>query len=176
MDHSVYDSWESLGEKKISSNGLWVAYTVDVQEGDGRFMLQKTDSSFTLEIPRGYAATFTPDDKFLILSIKPFYKDTRDAKIKKKKPDDFPKDSLGIIDLEKGNLEKVASVISYKVPLKYGENFAYQLSKAASDSILKKRKSQDSIVIKKDSSKQHIPLIIEHVPDKKQKRKLSANT
>ncbi len=176
LDHSVYDSWESLGEKKISSNGLWVAYTVDVQEGDGRFMLQKTDSSFTLEIPRGYAATFTPDDKFLILSIKPFYKDTRDAKIKKKKPEDFPKDSLGIIDLEKGNLEKVASVISYKVPLKYGENFAYQLSKAASDSILKKRKSQDSIVIKKDSSKQHIPLIIEHVPDKKQKRKLSANT
>jgi hypothetical protein len=50
LDHSVYDSWESLGEKKISSNGQWIAYTIDLQEGDGRLVLQKTDSTFSLEI------------------------------------------------------------------------------------------------------------------------------
>ena len=85
LDHSVYDSWESLGEKKISSNGQWIAYTIDLQEGDGRLVLQKTDSTFSLEIPRGYSATFSKDDKFLILSIKPLFKDIREAKIKKKK-------------------------------------------------------------------------------------------
>jgi len=176
LDHSVYDSWESLGEKKISSNGQWIAYAVDLQEGDGRLIIQKTDSSFTVEVPRGYAPTFSSDDKYLIFSIKPSYKDTRQAKIKKMKPDDFPKDSLGIYELGRGSLEKIASVISYKLPLKNGEFFSYQLSKSASDSILKREMSKDTIVLKKDSVKKQIPLIIEQVPDKKQKRKLSANT
>ena len=175
LDHNVYDSWQSLGEKKISSNGQWIAYTIDLQEGDGRLIIQKTDSSISLEIPRGYSPTFTADNKFLILSIKPLYKDSRDAKIKKKKPEDFPKDSLGIVDLAKGIIEKVPSVTSYKLALKDGSHLAYQLSKTATDSILKATKLQDTVIAKKDSSKKQIPLIIEQVPDKKQKRKLSSS-
>jgi hypothetical protein len=175
LDHSVYDTWESLGEKKISANGQWIAYTIDLQEGDGRLIIQKTDSSISLEVPRGYSPTFTADDKFLILSIRPLYKDSRDAKIKKKKPEDFPKDSLAIVDLENGMIEKVPSVTSYKLPLKHGGHLAYQLSKAATDSILKVAKLNDTVIAKKDSSKKQIPLIIEQVPDKKQKRKLSSS-
>ena len=174
LDHSVYDSWESLGEKKISANGQWIAYTIDLQEGDGRLIIQKTDSSISLEIPRGYSPSFTADNKFLILSIKALYKDTREAKIKKKKLEDFPKDSLGIVDLANGIIEKVPSVTSYKLPLKDGDHLAYQFSKAATDSMLKAAKLQDSVIAKKDSSKKQIPLIIEQVPDKKQKRKLSS--
>ena len=176
LDHTVYDSWESLGEKKLSSNGQWIAYTIDLQEGDGRLVLQKADSTFSLEIPRGYSPSFTHDDKFLILSIKPLYKDTREAKIKKKKAEEMPSDSLCIVDLEKKSIEKVTSVISYKLPLKDGSHVAYQFSKAATDSINKKSKSQDTTITRKDSSKRQIPLIIEQVPEKKQKRKLSSNT
>jgi hypothetical protein len=33
LDHSVYDKWESIGERKLSDNGQWLAYAKTVQEG-----------------------------------------------------------------------------------------------------------------------------------------------
>jgi SpoVK/Ycf46/Vps4 family AAA+-type ATPase len=46
-------------------------------------VLQKTDSSFSTTIPRGYAISFSEDGRFLVFKIKPFFADTRNAKIKK---------------------------------------------------------------------------------------------
>ena len=40
LDHTVYDSWQSIGERKLSNNGQWVVYTIDVQEGDGNLVVQ----------------------------------------------------------------------------------------------------------------------------------------
>ena len=34
LDHSVYDSWQRIGERMISNDGKWVVYTIDPQEGD----------------------------------------------------------------------------------------------------------------------------------------------
>ena len=72
LDHTVYDGWQSIGERRISSNGKWVAYTVDVQEGDGMLVVQRTDSSFERTFSRGYNVSFTEDDSHLIFKIKPF--------------------------------------------------------------------------------------------------------
>lgn len=135
MDHSVYDGWQSIGERKISNNGTWIAYTIDPQEGDGQMVLQKTDSSFVTVIPRGYSISFSEDNHFLVFKIKPFFADTRNAKIKKKRPDEFPKDSLGIFDLGQRSLEKIAGVSSYKMPEKAGGLLAYQLIKKPTDSV-----------------------------------------
>lgn len=85
LDHSVYDGWESLGEKKISGNGSWVSFTVEKQEGDGKLIVKNPSASVELTIDRGYAASFSNDDQYLVFKIKPPYKDTRDAKIKKEK-------------------------------------------------------------------------------------------
>ena len=48
LDHSVYDSWQSVGQKLISNDGKWVAYTIDPQEGDNELVIQSTaaDSSY----------------------------------------------------------------------------------------------------------------------------------
>ena len=81
LDHSVYDGWQSIGERKISANGEWVAYTIDVQEGDGVLVVQRTDSSFKQTFPRGYGFAFSEDNQFLVFKIKPTYLDTRNAKI-----------------------------------------------------------------------------------------------
>ena len=59
-------------------------------------------------MPRGYNAVITEDSRFVIFRIKPFYKDTREARIKKKKPDDMPKDSFAIVELGKDSVYKVA--------------------------------------------------------------------
>ncbi len=118
LDHSVYDSWQSLGEKIISNNGNYVAYAINPQEGDGKLVIQKSTGEPVTEVSRGYNATISSDNNTVIFKIKPWYNDTHQAKIQKKKPEDLPKDSLGVYSLKTGKLEKYARVRSYEVPEK----------------------------------------------------------
>ena len=173
LDHSVYDGWQSIGERKISVDGQWVAYTIDVQEGDGMLVVQRTDSSFTQFFSRGYNLSFTEDNLYLVFKIKPTYLDTRNAKIKKKKPEEQPKDSLAIFNLAAKSVNKISDIASYKLPKDAAGFLAYLKSKKSVDSVLKVQ-PKDSVKIKADSTKVQPPLLIEQQPDKKQKRKLSA--
>jgi dienelactone hydrolase len=117
LDHSVYDSWQSIGEKVISNDGRYVAYNINPQEGDGKLIIQRTNGELITEISRGYNASITEDNKYVIFKIKPWFKDTREAKIKKKKPEEMPKDSLGLISLEDARKNQLyARVKSYKLP------------------------------------------------------------
>jgi hypothetical protein len=47
--------------------------------------------------------------------MRPFYKDVRQAKIKKKKQSEFPKDTLGIITLGKNTVTKIPAIRSFKI-------------------------------------------------------------
>ena len=116
LDHSVYDGWQNTGEKKISNNGKWIAYTIDVQEGDGQLVLQQSANNRKIIIPRGYNVTITNDNQYAVFLVKPYYRDSREARIKKKKAEDFPKDSLCIIGLQNDSLIKIGSVKSYALP------------------------------------------------------------
>lgn len=117
LDHTVYDGWESIGERSISPNGSWLAYTVTPQEGDGNLVVQSTGTPvYQFEIPRGYSVNISTDSRFLVCKIKPLYSSIRAARIAKKKPDDFPKDSLAILRLGTTELVKIADVKSYKMP------------------------------------------------------------
>ncbi len=130
LDHSVYDAWQTIGERAISNNGKFVAYAINPQEGDGSLVIQSTDNSYKREIPRGYNAAISEDNNYVIFRIRPLFKDTRDARIKKKRPDDMPKDSLGILWLGKDSLLKIPRVKSYKIPEKAAGWVAYHLEKA----------------------------------------------
>src|SRR4249919_3425539 len=85
LDHSVYDSWQSIGERMISNDGKWVVYTVCPQEGDTTLVIQQSDNKFKKEVARGYGAVITEDSRFVIFKIRPFQKDLREARIKNKK-------------------------------------------------------------------------------------------
>ncbi len=134
LEHSVYDGWKSVGERSISNDGKYVFYAINPQEGDGVLLVQGLENSFKKEIPRGYQAKFTEDNKFVVFNIRPYFKETRDAKIKKKRPDEMPKDSLGVIELGKDTVIKIARVKSFKVPEKgNGQWMAYHLEKSLPD-------------------------------------------
>ncbi len=134
LDHTVYDSWQSTGERAISNNGKFVTYAVNAQEGDGTLTIQGVNSDFKKEIPRGYNAVITDDNLFVICRIRAPYKDTREARIKKTRPDDMPKDSLAIIELATGKVTKTARVRGYKVPEDGGSNWvAYLMDKGLPD-------------------------------------------
>jgi dipeptidyl aminopeptidase/acylaminoacyl peptidase len=158
LDHSVYDGWQSIGERMISNNGKWVVYAINPQEGDNQLVIQSAaaDVSYKKTIARGYNAVITEDSRFVIFKIKPFYKDTREARIKKKKPDDFPKDSIAIIELGKDSVWKKSRVKSYSSPEKSFGWVAYQLEKPLSDTSTNTKKQEQNYSKTIDSLKKVI--------------------
>lgn len=128
LTHDVYDNWKSAGEKKISNDGQFVLYAINPQQGDGILYIQRlSDTSKKISIERGYEAQFSYNNNFAVAKIKPLYADTRQARIKKKKPDEMPKDSLAIIDLQNLSIQKTALLKSFKMPEKSGDWLAYHL-------------------------------------------------
>src|ERR1700748_2345959 len=77
LDASVYDGWESIGEKRLSSDGKYLVYTITPQEGDGKLVIRSTaaGTNYAKEIPRGAETSITEDGRFAVFHIKPFYKD-----------------------------------------------------------------------------------------------------
>jgi len=133
LDHNVYDNWENVSSKAVSNNGQWIIYTISPQEGDGRLVIYNARTQRSLEVPRGNSAVITEDARFVVFSIDPFFKDTRQAKIKKKKAAEMPKDSLGIVTLDKWQLWKTPMVKSFKTPEKGSGTLAYLLERAPAD-------------------------------------------
>ncbi|GAB3734210.1 prolyl oligopeptidase family serine peptidase [Hymenobacter agri] len=115
LDHTVYDKWESVVNPKISPNGKYVLYQVKPQQGDATLYLKTADNRPLAQIARGDSAAFSADSRFAVFPIKPPYALVRQARIKKKKPDDMPKDSLGVFALETGKLTKYANVKSWQL-------------------------------------------------------------
>ena len=174
LDHSVYDSWQHIGERMVSNDGKWVVYTIDPQEGDNELVIQSSDAKYKKAVPRGYTAVITEDSRYVVFKIKPLFKETREAKIKKKKQDDMPKDSVAIIELGKEEIWKAAKVKNYKTPQKSYGWVAYHLEKSPEQAAKSKsaetgnnKKITDSLNRIIDSLEQ----IIRSIPEKKKKNK-----
>src|SRR3984957_18308776 len=129
LDPAVYDSWQRIGERVLSSDGKYVAYTVVPQEGDGHLYIRATGDSYAKEIPRGANADFTADGRYVVFLIRPFFKDTREARIKKKPPEQMPKDTLAWIELGTDSVVKIPKVRSFRLPDLQGDWLAYLLEK-----------------------------------------------
>lgn len=179
LDHSVYDGWQHIGERAISNNGRWVVYTIDPQQGDNQMVIQTTDGSYKKTVNRGYNILITEDSRFVVFKIKPLFKDSREAKTKKKRGADVPKDSIAVIELGKEEIWKKERVKSFKTPEKSFGWVAYQLEDAPVAIAKKVENSKmDNNVKKVSDSMAHIidslEYIIQTQPIKKKKDNMDA--
>ena len=110
LDHSVYDQWESIRESIWQPQGKFICYSINPQEGDAVLIVKNIASKAEIIISRGAQPIFTEDGNYLIAKIKPSFNETRKAKIDKKKPDEMPKDSLVILTLATGKINKIPAV------------------------------------------------------------------
>lgn len=151
LDLTVFDEWQSIGMKELSNNGSWVAYQVNAQESDNtlNFFGLKTDKN--LSFHRGEQSVFTADSKFAVFKIRPFYKDLKLVRIKKKKEHEIAKDSIGILNLATNQVEKLPNIKSFKTPKKGGSFLAYLLEKEESKN--DKKDKSDSTKTKDKASK-----------------------
>jgi hypothetical protein len=125
LDHVDFDRWEKVTNYSVSSDGAWVVYAVNPQEGDGVLYFHNTAKGNQIEVKRGYKPSFTADGKWAVALVHPYFGETRKAKILKKKDFDLPQDSLAIIHLATGKVEKIGNVISYRIPEKGGASVAW---------------------------------------------------
>lgn len=127
LDHSVYDSWQNMGARKISNDGKWIAYSVDAQEGNPNLSLYSVKNKNSKKFARGTKLEFTNDSRFAVFQIRPLYKDIKAVKDKKLKKNKLTKDSLAIVDFLNGKTEKIPNVKGFKIPEKGDSYVAYIL-------------------------------------------------
>ncbi|WP_158798143.1 prolyl oligopeptidase family serine peptidase [Pedobacter sp. L105] len=164
LNHSVYDSWESVGVKQLSDNGQWASYSILKQEGDGTLYISNLTNTTRINIPRGENLQFSADGKYAALLIKPLYATTRQEKIKKKKPEEMSKDSLGIINLTNQAVVKVPRVKSFKIPETAGNYLVYQ-KEGVLDTTKKAKSATDQ---KKDGDEDYLAAEDKPAKDKKE--------
>ncbi|WP_430827544.1 prolyl oligopeptidase family serine peptidase [Chryseobacterium indologenes] len=143
LDHSVYDSWQNIGSRKITNDGKWIAYSVDVQEGNSNLFLYSVKNKTSRKFERATKVNLTGDSRFAVFQIRPFYKDIKAVKDKKLKKNKLTKDSLAIVDFLNGQTEKIPNVKTFKIPEKSGSYVAYLLENT-------KDKSSDDTSDKED--------------------------
>ena len=115
LDHTVYDSWQSIRETSFHPQGKYIVYSIVPQEGDGTFIIRNVKTGNELSIARATQAVFTENGEYLVAKIKPSFAETRKAKIDKKKADEMPKDSLVIVELATNTIQKIPSVKSFQL-------------------------------------------------------------
>lgn len=155
LDHSVYDGWKSVGERMISNDGKYMLYAVNPQEGDGELVIQSASGQYKKVIARGYGAVITEDSRYVVFKIRPIFQETRQAKIKKKKADDMTKDSIGIIELGKEEVVKIARIKGFKTAEKGSGWVAYHLEKPLPDTA---KKTKPAAVV--DSAKLNMDKLV----------------
>ncbi len=152
LTHQDYDSWKSIQASQLSRDGKWVAYALMPQDGDGEIIVRNVATGAELKTGRGYRPptpppdpeaggsqaggaanarlvrpVFTADSRFVIFTIEPNKADLAQARKDKKKPEDMPKNALGIFDLNSGQLQRIERVKSFQLPEDSSGWLAYQL-------------------------------------------------
>jgi dipeptidyl aminopeptidase/acylaminoacyl peptidase len=131
-----FDIWRSIQGQIISRDGKFIAYAAVAQEGDGEVIARNLATGKEWRAPRGMQPTFVPaptggegpppiigarvfftaDSRFLIFQMLPTKAETDKAKKEKKKPEEMPKNALGIMDLTTGEVTKIERVKNFQVP------------------------------------------------------------
>jgi len=152
ITHKDYDNWHSIQSPTISRDGKFVAYAFMGQDSDSEIVVRNLAGGTEWRAARGYRPpmpppddpgaapgefqanqgrlarpVFTADAKFVVFTIEPTKAELNKAKKDKKRPDDMPKNALGIMDLSSGQVARVERVKNFQVPEDASGFIAYSL-------------------------------------------------
>jgi hypothetical protein len=61
ITHDVYDSWKSIQGTRLSADGVWLAYALTPQDGDGELVVRNLKTNDEIHAARGRAPNLTSD-------------------------------------------------------------------------------------------------------------------
>lgn len=157
LDHGAYDIWNKINESSISVDGEWVLWSLGPEDKDGALKIKSVTGDTSYFFPRGASAKFDYDSGFAAFLIQAPKDSVKKAKGDKKKKEEMPKDSLGIVNLNTGEISKIARVKSFKTAQKSGGWLAYHLEKSdVKDTTKTKEEKTESKKEKKDNKKKKV--------------------
>jgi len=127
LDHDVYDIWNRISTRAISSDGAWVLYIYGPDQGDATLRVHEVGEETVHTFARGSRAQFTRDASHVLFLIEPAEDSVKAARKAKKKDEEIPKDTLSILDLTTGTVTHIPRVQSYRLPAEAGDLVAYHL-------------------------------------------------
>ena len=141
LTHQDYDSWRSIVAQQVSRDGKFVAYAYLPQDGDGEIVVRNIATGMDFRAPRGYRPpvpppddpgtnlaefqaeqarlvrpVFTADNRFVVFTVEPTKAEVTKAKKEKNKPEDMPRNGLGIMDVSNGTVTRIEKVKTFRVP------------------------------------------------------------
>jgi dipeptidyl aminopeptidase/acylaminoacyl peptidase len=173
IDHTAFDSWKNISAQNFSKSGKFIYYTISPQEGDAITELKDQQNKLIFRLERGSSSKITENEKFFISNIKPFFKETREAKIKKKKLDEMPKDSLLVLNIATKETINLGAIKNWKSPRLATSFIAYQqeIEVPTKQDTIKKEDSSDStstksVTTKKTPAKKETVLVLYNLQNK----------
>lgn len=166
LTHDVYDDWKSLASVNISNDGIWAGYRINPQVGDAVLELKNLNTNASITVDRVSRYSFSANSQYVAAEIKPAYLDTRALRLKKTSASKMPKDSLYIINLNSGDIKKVARVKNFQLPSESEEWMAWIHEKPL--------KSPKKKTAKKDADKEKEEPVVEGKKKKRRNKKKEA--
>src|SRR5215510_5615382 len=153
LTHNDYDGWRSIQGQSLSRDGKFVGYALVPQDGDGEVVVRNLATgkewrygrglrpptpppdlsdptaaqSFFNQQSRLTRPSFTADSRFAVFTIEPNKADVLKARKDKKKPEEMPKNAMGIMDLSTGQVTRIERVRGFEVPQDGASYIAYRL-------------------------------------------------
>ena len=116
LTHDVYDSWKDIKDFRLSDDGRFSAYLLNPQKGDGDIIIVNNSTGSKIKsFARAKDHQFSVSGNFIVFKVAPQADTIRNLKIKKKKEDSFPKDSIFIYSLLNDSVFKADRVKSFKI-------------------------------------------------------------
>ncbi|MDB4292007.1 prolyl oligopeptidase family serine peptidase [Maribacter sp.] len=122
ITHDDYDLWNSITETKLSDKGLLIVSSIEpiTKRGDGQVHIYNTQTGGTFTFARGYDATISADENYVVFKRKVAYDTLRKEKKKELKKDEQSQDALFIYDVKNNRIhDSIVRVKSYQLPEKY---------------------------------------------------------
>ncbi len=142
LDDAAYDIWKTIPAIAVSDDGNYISYEAKPYRGDGNLNVYSIKKSENHTLSRGYSPEFSPMSEYLVYKIKTQFDTIRSLKLKKTKADDLPKDSLGILILDKNKTIKISKLNTYKLPKEKSAWIAYTYTFSLPDSLKSKKKEK----------------------------------
>ncbi len=114
IDHTDYAKWETLKNTAISENGSYVSYEIQPLKGDTYLYIYNVQNQSLDSIYRAKSAKFSKDEKWMVYKIETGYDTLRKLELEKVNKKKWPKDSIGIYNLQTGSIQKIADVKSFE--------------------------------------------------------------
>jgi dipeptidyl aminopeptidase/acylaminoacyl peptidase len=129
LDHDVYEVWDTIGAPALSRDGAWALYSVLRYDRDGELRVRATAGETEHVVARGSSARFAADSRTVVFLIRPSQDSLRNGGSRKGSGAE-PADTLGVLDLRSGRIDRVGGVKSFALPEAAGGRVAYLLARA----------------------------------------------